>query len=76
MLGLGPRYSYRSCFVKLNTLPVQSLYIFLLIMLVHNNSDNFKSDSLIHKFNIGVKINYISQEFILPLLRNVSHILP
>jgi hypothetical protein len=55
MLGLGPRCSYRRQFVKLHTLPVPSLYVFLLIMFVHNNMDNFKTNSLIHNFNTRSK---------------------
>jgi hypothetical protein len=55
MLGLGPRCSCSSQFVKLNILQVPSLYIFLLIMSVHNNLDNFKTDSLIRNFNTRSK---------------------
>jgi hypothetical protein len=59
MLGLGPRCSCRSWFVKLDILPVPSLYIFLLIMFICDNPDNFKTNSLIHNFNTRSKINYI-----------------
>jgi hypothetical protein len=55
MLELGPRCSCSSQFVILNILQVPSLYIFLLIMSVHNNLDNFKTDSLIRNFNTTSK---------------------
>jgi hypothetical protein len=55
MLDLRPTCSCRSKFVKLIILPVPSLSIFLLIMFVHNNPDNFKTDSLIHNFSTRSK---------------------
>jgi hypothetical protein len=76
MLGLGPRCSCRSWFIKLGILPVPSLYIFLLICL-------FVIIQIISRLILwhitsilGVKINYIFQLFILPLYRKVLHILP
>jgi hypothetical protein len=55
MFGLGPRCTCRSWFVKLDILPVPSLYIFLLIMFICDNSDNFKTNSLIHNSNTRSK---------------------
>jgi hypothetical protein len=37
--------------VKLNILPVPSLYIFLLIILLFNNLDNIKTNLALHNFN-------------------------
>jgi hypothetical protein len=74
MLGLGPRCSCRSWFVKLYILPVTSLYIFLLIMFICDNPDNFKTNLLIHNFNTRSKNHYIFQLFMLPLYGKVLHI--
>jgi hypothetical protein len=42
-LGKGPRCSCKGWFVKIYTLPVPIFYIFLLIIFVINNLDNFKT---------------------------------
>jgi hypothetical protein len=49
-------------FLKINILPVPSIYIFLLIMFVNNNLDKFKTNSSLHDFNTRSK-NYGNYSF-------------
>ena len=41
--------------MKLNILPLPSLYIFSLIVFVINNLDNFKTNSFLHDFSTRSK---------------------
>jgi hypothetical protein len=45
MLGLGPRYSCRSWFKKLDILPVTCLYMYSLMSFVVDNQDLFQANS-------------------------------
>jgi hypothetical protein len=47
----GNRDSYRALFKKLDILPLQSQYIFSLLMFVVNNKDFFIMNSDVHTFN-------------------------
>jgi hypothetical protein len=55
MVGIRDRESCRDYFRKLKILPLQSQYIYLLLLFVINDRQHFKINSHIH--NINAKIN-------------------
>ncbi|PNF37508.1 hypothetical protein B7P43_G14331 [Cryptotermes secundus] len=52
MVGIGNRKSCREYFKKLNILPLQSQYIYLLLIFVIKNSEHFKRNSQRHNRDI------------------------
>ena len=55
MLGLGPRSSCRGGFKKSDILIVPSVYIAALTEFVVRNSENFQSNSSVHRIDIRQK---------------------
>jgi hypothetical protein len=51
MVGIRGRESCREYFKKLKILPLQSQYIYLLLIFVINNRQHFKINSEIHNIN-------------------------
>jgi hypothetical protein len=55
MVEIGDRESYRKYFIKLKILPLQSQYIYLLLLFVVNNRQHFKI--IADKHNINTRNN-------------------
>ena len=51
IMNAGNKDSCRDLFKKLHVLPLQSQYIFSLLMFVAKNTDLFKTNSAVHSFN-------------------------
>jgi hypothetical protein len=51
MVGIRGRDSFREYFRKLKILPLQSKYIYLMLLFVINNKQHFKINSEIHNIN-------------------------
>ena len=51
IMNAGNKDSCRDLFKKLHVLPLQSQYIFSLLMFVAKNTDLFKTNSEVHSFN-------------------------
>jgi len=51
IMNLGNKDSCRNLFTKLNILPLQSQYIFSLLIFVVKNKDLFKTNSDVHSFS-------------------------
>jgi len=59
MFGVGPRFSCRSLFRKLNILPIACQYIFSLILFIVDNQKDFLIHACVHGLDTRNKIIYI-----------------